>query len=264
MDNVLREKIKQNIKESLFKHVKNFKYKNTQPLDLLIPMERKIRSIVGGLETSMGTTVWEPIARTLAQANGFEIITEKILSPDPFPVELAADLSSFITRRENRATWVPMNECIERLKQISRRTDKTGIQYVPPASGTGVDIHLMKEGKEYAFDTKTVKPNLADIKGFNKELLEWYTYRICKEPEVDIQCKIAYPYNPWQSDFWKHAPHKQGLLKPKVDAVVEDEFWDFISGLDNTFEQITLIFKELYSEGFGKKLSDRIAKIHTT
>ncbi|MBD2279838.1 hypothetical protein [Aphanizomenon flos-aquae] len=40
------------------------------------------------LETSLGTTCWEPIAKTLAELNGFEIVTEKILRPQPFPKEL--------------------------------------------------------------------------------------------------------------------------------------------------------------------------------
>ena len=31
---------------------------NFQILDLIIPTERRIRSIVGGMETSLGTTLW--------------------------------------------------------------------------------------------------------------------------------------------------------------------------------------------------------------
>lgn len=61
---------------------------------------------MGGLETSMGTTVWEPVAKTLAELHGFEVIKEKILRPSPFPNELAAELSSLIVLREDKTTWM--------------------------------------------------------------------------------------------------------------------------------------------------------------
>lgn len=263
MDKTLREEIKKNLKNSLRKYVSAFKYKNTQPLDLLIPKERKIRSVVGGLETSMGTTVWEPIAKTLAEMNGFELLNEKILRPDPFPEELAVKLGSLITLRENKDTWVSIRECKIRIAKVCKSLDRTNLKYVAPAAGTGVDLFFKKDGTEFAFDTKTVQPNLGSIKSFNKQILEWYAYRICKDPEVDIECKIAYPYNPYSNDFWGHTPHNQGVLEHGIDAVVENEFWDFLSGIDNTFQIIKDIFIELNDEGFGKELSGLIERIHT-
>jgi len=261
MDTQLRNRIKQNLKNSLLKYVNNFSCTNIQPLDLLIPKERKIRSIVGGLETSIGTTVWEPIAKTLAETNGFEIIEDKILKPSPFPLELQAELSNVISLRESRSTWIPANECLERMRVISRKINKSGIKYVAPPAGTGVDIFLKKSQVEYAFDTKTVQPNLGSIKSFNKQILEWYAYRVCKNDEVKIECKIAYPYNPYFSDFWSHTPHNRGVLEPRVDALVENEFWDFISGMHNTYKQIASIFEELTSEGFGNELSNLMSRL---
>lgn len=259
----LREEIKQNLKNSLRRYVSNFKYKNIQPLDLLIPKERKIRSLVGGLETSMGTTVWEPVARTLAKMNGFKIINEKILRPDPIPKELAGELAVLISLRENKKTWITSSECVERIRKICIRTNRNKLKYIKPAAGTGVDLYFKKKGTEYAFDIKTVQPNLGSIKSFNKEILEWYAYRICNDPNVDIKCRIAYPYNPYSNNYWKHTPHNKGVLEPGADAVVENEFWDFLSGMTNTFQFITALFVELNEEGFGKELSVLIEKINT-
>ena len=187
-----REEIKRNLKLSLRKYVSNFVYKNIQPLDFLIPKERKIRSVVGGLETSMGTTVWEPIAKTLAEMNGFEIIEQKILKPKPFPEKLANELSKLITLRENKKTWIPTKECVKRLKSVCNQIDGSDIEFVAPAPGTGVDVRIKKRGLEYAFDIKTVQPNLGSIKAFNKEILEWYAYRLCENPAANIKCIIAY------------------------------------------------------------------------
>lgn len=259
----LHEEIKQKLKNSIRKYVSDFKYRSIQPLDFLIPKERKIRSVVGGLETSMGTTVWEPIAKTLAQNNGFEVLDKKILCPSPMPKSLSDELGNLIRLRENMNTWVSIKECKKRLRNVCEKINKSGLEFVPPAAGTGVDVYFKKGSTEYAFDIKTVQPNVGNIKSFNKQILEWYAYRICKNSDVSIECKIAYPYNPYSNDFWNHVPHKGGSLEPGVDAVVEDQFWDFLSGLDNSYKLITSILKELNEEGFGKELSGLIENIYS-
>ncbi|KKQ48877.1 MAG: Type II restriction endonuclease TdeIII [Candidatus Shapirobacteria bacterium GW2011_GWE1_38_10] len=261
MDSKVREEIKSNLKNSIRRYTTNFSYDSFQPLDLIIPKERKIRSLVGGLETSMGTTVWEPIAKTLAKLNGFEVIPEKILEPTPFPPELRVGLSNDISARENRGTWISSNVCVNNFRSICAGIDRSGLTYIDPPPGTGVDVWLKKNGKEYAFDIKTVQPNVGGIKSFNKQILEWYAYRICKEPSVQIECKIVYPYNPYKSDFWSHAKTTGGILEPKVDALVENEFWNFLSGDENTYQEITNMLKELSAEGFGKELSNIIEKL---
>jgi hypothetical protein len=263
MDTDVREKIKQSLKTSLLKYMTNFKYTKIHPLDLLIPKERKIRSAVGGLETSMGTTVWEPLARNLASLNGFEVVQEKILKPKPMPEALAIELGSLIALRENKETWISAIECAQRLKDVCSSIDRSGLTYVRPPSGTGVDVLLKKAGRYYAFDTKTVQPNLGSIKSFNKQILEWYAYSICKDQDIDIRCMIAYPYNPNNGDFWSYTPHTSGVLEPSVDALAENEFWDFISGIPNTYQVIKDVLVELNDEGFGAELSSLIEHIHT-
>ncbi len=263
INRAVRAEIKGKLRLSLLKYVSAFTYTSTHPLDLLIPKERKVRSLVGGLETSMGTTVWEPIAKALAKMNGFEVIADKILMPVPFPPELASELAIIISLRETTTGWLPINDCIERFREVCRRINRDSITYVHPPAGTGVDIWIKKNGKEFAFDTKTVKPNVGNIKSFNKQLLEWYAYRICKDPEVQIECKVAYPYNPYSGDFWSHTPHTGGILEPRVDALVENEFWDFLSGFQNTFQVIIEIFTELKIEGVGSELPTIIGKMNS-
>lgn len=70
-----------------------------QILDLLIPKERKIRSIVGGLETSLGTTLWEPLGRALASNNGFVVHNRSLQKPTHMPGNLESILNAVITDR---------------------------------------------------------------------------------------------------------------------------------------------------------------------
>ncbi|MCE2718376.1 MAG: TdeIII family type II restriction endonuclease [Dolichospermum sp.] len=103
MDDYIKQIIKENLKKSIRNFFKGKKIKNYQVLDDIFPQERRIRSLIGGLETSLGTTCWEPIAKTLAELNGFEIIKEKILIPTPFPKTLQSELDRLVSERENTA-----------------------------------------------------------------------------------------------------------------------------------------------------------------
>ena len=86
--------------ETILKGISGYAKKKPKPcfqvLDLLIPEERKIRSIVGGLEGSLGKTLWEPLAKKLAIQNGFEIIHDDLLCPTHIPSELDNTLKGII------------------------------------------------------------------------------------------------------------------------------------------------------------------------
>lgn len=90
-------------------------------MDDIFPKERRIRSLIGGLETSLGVTFWEPLSKTLAEINGFEIIKYKILIPTPFPSTLQRELDRLVSERENKPNnrRISTEECIERLRNAA-------------------------------------------------------------------------------------------------------------------------------------------------
>ncbi|MGI0479905.1 TdeIII family type II restriction endonuclease [Geminocystis sp. CENA526] len=254
MEQKLKEKLKESIKIAIRKFFNNKEVKTSHILDILFPKERRIRSLIGGLETSMGI-VWEAIAKTLAEENGYEIIQTKILSPEPFPPKLRQELDSLITQRENK--FISTDICIEKLKKVALELNSTNLKFTKPASGTGVDIYFLKNGIEYVFDTKTTQPNQGDFKKFNKQLLEWYCYRFAKNPEANLVAKIAIPFNPYQKNWYEQNKSKiKHFLDIQKDIWVGNEFWDFCSGQTNTWEIIEDIFHELQEEGFNKEFND--------
>ncbi|TAE58304.1 MAG: TdeIII family type II restriction endonuclease [Nostocales cyanobacterium] len=261
MEESTKKIIKENLKKSIrnfFKHQKNPNY---QVLDDIFPIERRIRSLIGGLETSLGTTCWEPIAKTLATLNGFEIVTAKILKPEPFPTILQNELNQLIDERENKYNTrrVLTEECIERLRNAALQINPEEIvKYTSPPPGTGVDIHFYKNGIEYIFDIKTTQPNQSGFKGFNKQLLEWYAYRFAKTPNVKLEARIAIPFNPFKKSWYEK--QKSMLFGSPLDIErdiwVENEFWDFCSGQKNTFEDLQSLFIELGTENFAAEFHD--------
>ena len=80
MEAKLKAEIKISVKlaiKKFFKTKENKELKTFHILDILFTKERRIRSLIGGLETSLGI-VWEAIAKILARSNGFEIVEKKI------------------------------------------------------------------------------------------------------------------------------------------------------------------------------------------
>src|SRR3954470_3686350 len=103
----LRPKIKATIKKSIeefFRRKLRQRRTVTHVLDRLFPRERRVRTLIGGLETSMGTTVWEPVAELLAKNNGFQVSKEQILKPKNMPRALGRKLEKLTERREEKGT----------------------------------------------------------------------------------------------------------------------------------------------------------------
>ncbi|MDB9311208.1 TdeIII family type II restriction endonuclease [Aphanizomenon sp. CS-733/32] len=256
MDEHIKTEIKEHIRELIRGYLKNRKLETYHILDHIFPKERRISSLIGGLQTSLGTGVWEWTAKKIALSNGFNIITEKILKPEPFPLELRTVLEDLISKRENKDK-IKTEDCINKLKDAASKNDPANIiSYGKPPSGTGVDIHFLKDGIEYVFDIKTTQSNLGDFKKFNRQLLEWYAYRFAKNPNANFKARIAIPFNPFLKPWYEEQKSKLYPLDITQDIWVENEFWDFCSGTENTFEELKSLFVELGQEDFAKEFND--------
>lgn len=230
-----------------------------QILDLIIPKERKIRSVVGGLETSLGTTLWEPLAKALALENGFEVISEKLECPTNMPSNLSNTLQTIIDERKRNSGAYDAKSSHDAIRNacqvfIKRKID--GFEKAP--TGRGVDIWLRKKGINYFFDTKTVQPNIGSFASYMEQLLTWYAYFYSRYPSMHAEARIVFPYNPYKGSFWDKAMKKGLPLEKNDEGWVEDEFWDFCSGRKNTFSLIQESFKELR---ISKELEQEFEKV---
>lgn len=240
--------IKKTVKESILSFVKKNinKKPKFQVLDLIIPKERKIRSTVGGLETSLGTTLWEPLAKALAKENGFEIIREKLQSPTNMPSSLNNTLQTIIDERKKKDGSYDAKSSHVAIKQICQTFVKRRIvDFEPAPKGFGVDIWLRKNNVNYFFDTKTVQPNLGTLSKCMEQVLNWYAFFYARFPSEKAEARIVFPYNPHKGNFWENTLAKGKPLEKINEAWVEDEFWDFCSGIKGTYSIIKEAFIEL-------------------
>ncbi len=109
------------------------------------------------------------------------------------------------------------------------------------------------------FDIKTSQPNQNAINNYSNQLLEWYAYRLAQDPMVNVEARMVIPFNPNNQKSWKESNKTQLSSSPlnlSNDIWVEDEFWDFCSGQQNTFRDLELIFIELGNENFSKEFDN--------
>ena len=241
--------IKDTVKDSIVSFAKATirKKRNFQILDLLIPKERKARSIVGGLETSLGRTLWEPLAKALAVKNGFSVINSNLESPVNMPANLANTLNNIIADRKGNSPIYSATTSHDEIKRVCQAFVKSPITSFETApKGFGVDIWIRKDGTDYFFDTKTVQPNVGGYTKFMEQILTWYAYYYSRFPTGNAKARIVFPYNPYPGkNFWDKTIGKGLPLAAKSEGWVENEFWDFCSGLTNTYHLITKSFAYL-------------------
>lgn len=230
--------------------------KTTHMLDHIFPRERKIRSLIGGLETSMGTRVWEPLAKAFAKGNGY-IVCDEANFNSRVPI-IPLDILNMIAYWEDKKLkcpttplsqfWVEVNEYIDRY------IDRRALEFFSIPKGQGVDVILIKDNTYYFFDLKTTQINAGGGPKFLRNLLCWYTYAALLGIK-NISCFLAFPFDPHSGNFWMREGGKISPLIPRKEAFVGDEFWDVLTGMPNTTEIIESTFKKLGSEGFGEQFS---------
>lgn len=255
-----KEKLKKEIKTNLEVVIRSFlsgkEVKVTHPLDLIFPKERRVRSLIGGLETSLGTRHWESVAKAFAKNNGFEVLDENKFNaaiPD-IPTQVMHELSDFYEKKLKNKDLL-CSDYFNDIKDFIRNKNIGSGNLMQIPKGSGVDIWLKKDGKEYIIDIKTTQVNSGDGPKFLMSMLKWFTYRALENTE-DVKCLFGFPFNPHKKDFWKKEGGKIAPLLKNEEAFVADDFWYILSGFENSTGFITDTFKEIGEENFGDEFKD--------
>lgn len=245
------------ISETVSQNIHSFfsgkEVKTTHMLDHIFPRERKIRSLIGGLETSMGTRVWEPLAKAFAESNGFEVLDEKQFNKrvPMIPDNLTTFISLWEKRKLNDMSLLLSDYWIELTKFIAENVELEQLSFQKIPKGQGVDILLRKDEQLFLFDIKTTQLNAGGGPKFLKNILDWYAYVALMGLAANSTCFLAFPFDPHSGRFWAKEGGKVSPLIPGQEAYVADEFWDMLTGVEGTTGLIESTFEALGQEGFG-------------
>ena len=246
------------IQESITNFFQGKVVKVEHVLDLIFPRERRIRSLIGGLETSLGTRLWEPLAKAFAEQGGFSVLDEKEFnrSVPVLPDNIRHFISDFEEKKSVDMT-LTHDSFFNKLNNYIKDMDLSAIEYRQIPKGQGIDIWIKKDNVEYLIDIKTTQINAGSGPKFNSNMLNWYAYQAISKKQCRTKCLLAFPFNPHsQKDFWRKEGGKSKPLIPGDEALVADEFWDFLYGRPNTTALIFREFKRLGEDNFGEQFSD--------
>ena len=245
--------IEQTIRDSLRKKFQSYnpETKNMPFHYRLLGRDRMaLFSFIHSLNTTFGTSIFEPVAETLAGKNFVKAEKQYIVGN-----EISESAQKEIQHIINGLTVGNTPDRADEVEKIRKVCTKGKINKLKTVK---VDLFLEKsDGTVHLFDLKTAKPNISNFKDFKRTLLEWVAIILHKKPTAEVHSYIAIPYNPYEPKPYERWTLK-GMLDLDQELKVADEFWNFLGGDDaytellNCFERVGIELKPEIDKYFKK------------
>ncbi len=253
LNNEIIQKIEEVIKESIRKKFRNYnpETKNMPFHFRLLGRDRMaLFSFIHSLNTTFGTSIFEPVAEALAKVNFVEAKRQYVLGTkisEKAQIEIQHIINELSTGKDP-----------DKIKEIERIRNVANSGKINKLKTIKVDLYLKdKTGNIYLFDLKTAKPNISNFKDFKRTLLEWIAIYLKDHPHSKVNSLIAIPYNPYEPRPYERWTLK-GMLDLDKELKVAEEFWDFLGGkgtypeLLNCFERVGIELRSEIDEYFAK------------
>lgn len=207
-------------------------------------------SFIQSLNTTFGTSIYEPVAKELAKTRFKEVYSQYTLGNI-----ITKDAQSEIQKIMNDLSVggdVDKESETERIRSVSQSGEISKLKSIK------VDLFLISnEDEVFMFDLKTVKPNKGDFISYKRNMLEWLAVYFYQNLKAKVNTLISIPYNPYEPKPYARWTMK-GMLDLKKEVKVADEFWDFLGGtgtysdLLDCFEKAGIELRPEIDEHFKK------------
>ena len=194
-------------------------------------------SFIQSLNTTFGTSIFEPVAETLAKTRFVKAQSQYVVG-DEISEYAQREIQGIMNELTIGDTDTDKHEEIQKIRNVCQKGQMNRL-------GTRRADLLVEnnEGSLFLFDLKTAKPNMSDFEKFKRTLLEWSAIALAKNPDLDIHTLIAIPYNPYEPEPYKRWTAK-GMLDLEQELKVADEFWDFLGG-DGAYQDLLDCFERV-------------------
>ncbi len=207
-------------------------------------------SFIHSLNTTFGTSIFEPVAETLASLR-FSVAQKHFVVGDTISEQAQTE----IQRIMNELT---IGKEPNKLEEIERIRKVATLGRINKIKTVKVDLFIKSyDGSIYLFDLKTAKPNISNFKDFKRTLLEWIAIYLSTHSDENIHSYVAIPYNPYEPNPYERWTLK-GMLDLDNELKVAEEFWDFLGGkgaylrLLDCFERVGIELRPEIDEYFSK------------
>lgn len=234
------------VKSSLEKNHDGGNYKPFHE-SILIPEAILWSKFERSFSTSFGQRLIEEVSSLLAKANGAEVSRQKATDIDIDARQADAVENHLKDIKEGKCKGCWKDDLEKICKQSSTDSARHQARIIS-------DLWYKKDGKEYYFSIKTVKPNIDQTAEAKRDLL--------KLKLNDPTCSVFYGlyYNPWgeKRENYKHNPPMKVFDFHQDEVVlIGKEYWDQIGGV-GAYEKVLEIAKEAGQE--TKKIVESFAK----
>lgn len=221
------------------------------------PFFISLSSWLHGLNTTLGMTFFENVAQCLCDGEKREYTQGK-----------RGILKITQTQKDN------VNHIITRLKNSENTPDVLieNSQLFQPfdsidtdALGFSADVYFETDNEIVAIELKTVKPNSGEMKGEKQKILEGKAALYQLFPEKTIKFYIGFPFDPTvdiANGESVTSYEKERFFATIIDmnrffaydeTLVASELWNFLSGEENTMEDILAIINTISTIEFLPK-----------
>jgi type II restriction enzyme len=204
-------------------------------------------SFIQSLNTTFGTSIFEPVAETLASLR-FQEAKRQFVIGDKITEQAQIEIQHIMNELTMGEKSNKIGE-IERIRNIikDRMINGATTDKVNRLKTVKVDLFVMsKDGSVHLFDLKTAKPNISDFKDFKRTLLEWVAIYLLEHPDANVHSYIAVPYNPYEPEPYNRWTMK-GMLDENNELKVAKDFWDFLGG-EGAYEELLNCFERVGTE----------------
>ena len=245
-----RKKIQKLIEKALRNKINNFNPESgSKPIhDRLLGQDRmNLFSIIHSINTTIGASIYEPVAKQIAKSH-FEKVDIQVGLSGKFTTGAQEEISAIV--RELSLKSVTPNHASE-LKRIRSKCKSGGTL---TKKMTVVDLHIMDGNNYFLIDIKTAKPNIGATQNFKQTALEWMATKLFENPKANVRPVIGIPYNPYHPEPYDRWTMKDYFeISEQGQLLVGREFWNFISGGEDIYDQLLECF-----EVVGKKMRREI------
>jgi hypothetical protein len=192
-------------------------------------------SFLQSLNTTFGTSIYEPVAKELAKEKFKEVHTQYKLGK-VLTVKAQSEIQKILND-------LSVGNDVDKLKETERIRRVATEGSVENLKSVKVDLFLVSKSDEiFMFDLKTVKPNKTDFVSYKRNMLEWLAVYFYQYPKAKVNTIISIPYNPYEPEPYRRWTMK-GMLDLKQEVKVAEEFWDFLAG-EGTYNELLDCFEK--------------------
>jgi len=235
-----KRKIEEIIEISLLEKLRRYKPETfSMPFHyrLLGKDRMALYSFIQSLNTTFGTSIFEPVAEILASFR-FPVVRRQFVVGNRISQKAQEEIQNIINELSSGARYPNKEEEIERIRKVAKEGKAIEVK------AFRVDLFLKdKNGSVHLFDLKTAKPNIGEFKNYKRTLLEWVAIYLWKEPSANINSYIAIPYNPCEPEPYQRWTMR-GVIDIGKELKVAEEFWDFLGG-DGSYEELLNCFERV-------------------